>query len=193
MQRRARLLIRAANTRPAGASLRDQFQFPGGPWLTRAEVEAALSLEPGSERSDRLLGACFSSLEGGAAVVAREAFLAFLELGAPLSSSPPPLSAQPAALVLVPTRTYTAAATTKPATSNDASHPRRVLLLPDSTNEEHLLRRRPHWWKREVVVEERVVEYTTVRHPPSHAHGLFDCLWASECHFFPCPTLSQHR
>lgn len=159
MRQRTRLLIRALNTRPAGATLREQFAADK-PWLTRAQIEAALALAPGSAHSDRLLGACFPP--DGAGVVACEAFLAFLELGTPLVPSSLPHSA----LALVPTRMP--APPTRPATAtsdNDASNdqPRRVLLLPDSTNKEHLLRRCPHWRKREVVVEERVVEYTAVR------------------------------
>ena len=77
-RQRRHLLIRASNTRPAGASLRDQFGGCRGnssSGLSRADVEAALKLEPGSARSDRLLRGIWEEQEGTAAgAMEREAF-----------------------------------------------------------------------------------------------------------------------
>ncbi len=156
-RQRRHLLIRAFNTRPAGASLRDQFGGCRGnssSGLSRADVEAALKLEPGSARSDRLLRGIWEEQEGTAAgAVEREAFLAFLEQGTPLPPSPSPRPQPSLALALVPL----------PSPHTSPKAPRRAgpWLLPDSTNEDHPLRRHPHWRKRELVVEERLVEYTT--------------------------------
>lgn len=165
--RRRHLLIRAFNTRPPGTTLRDQFHggvghYGDARWrqMTRAEAEAALRLVPGSERSERLLSGCFPhSREAGPAVVDRAAFVAFLELGTPLTAPPSSSSCSSLALAVIRPQTTTS--------SNSSHHhppplPRLLLPLPDSANTEHPLRRRPHWRRREVVVEDRVVEYTTV-------------------------------
>lgn len=168
MARRRHLVIRAFNTRPPGTTLRDQFFAAGGGdggdgvsglgsrrYLTRADVEAALRLEPGSDRSERLLGACFPSRQGSGGWVDAEAFVDWLEHGR--TPGPPPI---------LPARSLTLVVVRRPPRSEgasmDSSSPREPLLLPDSDNLEHPLRRRPHWRKREVVVEDRLVEYTTV-------------------------------
>lgn len=168
MARRRHLVIRAFNTRPPGTTLRDQLFAAGGGgdggsvsggerrrYLTRPEVEAALRLEPGRDRSERLLSACFPSRQGSGGWVDAEAFVDWLEHGR--TPAPPPLfPARPLALVVVrrPPRSKGA--------SMDSNSPMEPLVLPDSDNLEHPLRRRPHWRKRELVVEDRLLEYTTV-------------------------------
>lgn len=176
-RRRRHLLIRAYNTRPPGTTLRDQFIGPGGSrgsgrqCLTRADVEAALRLEPGTNRSERLLGSCFppppsaSSREGcsgGGWALDAEAFVAWLEHGR--MALPPP--AKPSTLALVVAVAHGPRMRSADSPREQPREPVPVPLplpLPDSDNEAHPLRRRPHWRKREVVVEERLVEYTTVR------------------------------